>query len=69
MTLVEMKEINVQRVEAVVGNVEAEQVAIERQCRVDGLDMHHRMSHALEAGAEARDRSSRLERAIGISGV
>src|SRR6266705_1947392 len=59
---VDMEEERLEWLQAVVGQPEAEDVAIERDHLVEPLDRRDRMAHAERAGAEAGDRAARPER-------
>ena len=65
-----VEEIGVERPRHVVGEPEAEHVAIERDHVVDAFDVQHRVAHAERAGAEAGDVAAGLERlARGLGAV
>ena len=57
-----VEEIGVERPQHVVGEPEAEHVAIERHRVIDVVHVQHDVTHAERSGAEAGDRAAGLER-------
>ena len=72
MARIEMQEAGDERMIVIIGEPEAEHVAIERHQLVDGLariDVEHDMAEAERAGAEAGDRAAGPERLGGRFGA
>src|SRR4029453_6778880 len=61
MATIDMQEIQWIGREAVIGNLEAQQVAIERKQVIYRDDVHHHMPHSKRPGLEARNWPTRLE--------
>jgi hypothetical protein len=62
MATIDVQKIQWVRREAVIGDLKAQQIAVERQQVIHGNDVHHDMPHSKRPGLEAGNRPAGLER-------